>query len=184
MLIVYGDFFLRRYSAYRSLFFRGRVYRLSLSPQRKDGGGRILLASRSLTLPVFVATLVSTWYGGILGVGEYSYQYGISNWVVFGVPYYFFALVFAFFLAKKARATNLVTIPDKLFEAYDAKTSLLGALLTFVLVSPAPYVLDAWNSRSIDFRDQPCCQRSDQHLSDGMLFIRRRIQVGRQHKHR
>ena len=59
----------------------------------------------------------------------------------FRIPYYFFALVFAFVLAKKARATNLVTIPDKLFDAYDTKTSLLGALLTFVLISPAPYVL-------------------------------------------
>jgi SSS family solute:Na+ symporter len=109
--------------------------------KEKTSTDEYLLAGRSLTLPVFVATLVSTWYGGILGVGEYSYQYGISNWVVFGVPYYFFALVFAFTLAKKARATNLATIPDKLYEAYDAKTSLLGALLTFVLVSPAPYVL-------------------------------------------
>jgi SSS family solute:Na+ symporter len=100
-----------------------------------------LLAGRSLTLPVFVATLVSTWYGGILGVGEYSYQYGISNWLIFGVPYYFFAIIFAFVLAKKARTTNLATIPDKLYEAYDTKTSLLGAMLTFVLVSPAPYIL-------------------------------------------
>jgi solute:Na+ symporter, SSS family len=109
--------------------------------KEKNDTDEYLLASRSLTLPVFVATLVSTWYGGILGVGEYSYQYGISNWVVFGVPYYFFAVVFALFLAKKARGTNLVTIPDRLFEAYDAKTSLFGAMLTFVLISPAPYVL-------------------------------------------
>ncbi len=109
--------------------------------KNKTSTDEYLLASRSLTLPVFVATLVSTWYGGILGVGEYSYQYGISNWIVFGVPYYFFALVFALTLAKKARATNLITIPDKLFHAYDTKTSLLGAFLTFVLVSPAPYVL-------------------------------------------
>jgi solute:Na+ symporter, SSS family len=109
--------------------------------RKKTETDEYLLASRSLTLPVFVATLVSTWYGGILGVGEYSYQYGISNWVVFGVPYYFFAIVFALFLAKKARGTNLRTIPDRLFEAYDAKTSLFGAVLTFVLISPAPYVL-------------------------------------------
>ena len=53
-----------------------------------------LLAGRSLTLPVFVMTLVSTWYGGILGVGEFSYRYGISNWVIQGVPYYVFAAVF------------------------------------------------------------------------------------------
>src|SRR5512135_2768822 len=63
-----------------------------------------LLAGRTLTLPMFVATLVSTWYGGILGVGEFSYRYGISNWIVFGVPYYVFALVFALFLANKIRA--------------------------------------------------------------------------------
>lgn len=107
----------------------------------RTSADEFLLAGRSLTLPVFVATLVSTWYGGVLGVGEYSYRYGISNWLVFGVPYYFFAAVFAFTLAKKARATNLFTIPDKLYDAYDAKTSLLGAVLTFFLVSPAPYVL-------------------------------------------
>jgi SSS family solute:Na+ symporter len=41
-----------------------------------------LLAGRSLTLPIFVMTLVSTWYGGILGVGEFSYRYGIESWII------------------------------------------------------------------------------------------------------
>ena len=54
-----------------------------------------LLAGRSLTLPVFVMTLVSTWYGGILGVGEFFYRYGISSWFIQGVPYYIFAALFA-----------------------------------------------------------------------------------------
>jgi SSS family solute:Na+ symporter len=100
-----------------------------------------LLAGRTLTLPMFVATLVSTWYGGILGVGEFSYKFGISNWVVFGVPYYFFAFVFAAFLAKRVRATNHITIPDKLEASYDRRTALLGGALTVVLVTPAAYVL-------------------------------------------
>ena len=100
-----------------------------------------LLAGRTLTLPMFVATLVSTWYGGILGVGEFSYKFGISNWFVFGVPYYFFALVFAVFLAKRIRATNHITIPDKLEASYDRRTALLGGVLTVVLVTPAAYVL-------------------------------------------
>jgi SSS family solute:Na+ symporter len=100
-----------------------------------------LLAGRSLTLPVFVMTLVSTWYGGILGVGEFSYRYGISNWVVQGIPYYVFAAVFAVLLAEKIRATNLMTIPDKLHQSYDKRTALLGSLLTFILMTPAPYVL-------------------------------------------
>jgi SSS family solute:Na+ symporter len=125
------------------LFYFGLVLYAGLKALKKQKSSTddFLLAGRTLTLPMFVATLVSTWYGGILGVGEYSYKYGISNWVVMGVPYYFFALIFALFLAKKARETNLTTIPDQLFKAYDKKTSILSAILTFILVTPAPYVL-------------------------------------------
>lgn len=112
-----------------------------LSARRGSDAAEFLLAGRSLTLPLFVMTLVSTWYGGILGVGEFSYLYGISNWVVQGVPYYIFALAFALIMAKRIRATNLVTIPDKLHQAYDLKTAVLGSLLTFVLMTPAPYIL-------------------------------------------
>lgn len=109
--------------------------------KRTSDSEDFLLAGRTLTLPMFVATLVSTWYGGILGVGEFSYTYGISNWIVFGVPYYIFALVFALFLAKRVRGTGLITIPDKLEQAYGRKTALLGSVLTLVLVTPAAYVL-------------------------------------------
>jgi SSS family solute:Na+ symporter len=100
-----------------------------------------LLAGRSLTLPLFVMTLVSTWYGGILGVGEFSYRYGISNWFLQGLPYYLFAAIFAAVLAKKIRETNLISIPDKLHQAYEKKTAILGSFLTFILMTPAPYIL-------------------------------------------
>jgi len=100
-----------------------------------------LLAGRSLTTPVFVMTLVSTWYGGILGVGEFSYRYGLSNWVIQGIPYYLFSAIFAFLLARRIRASNLITIPDKLEQAYGKPAALLGAFLTFLLMTPAPYVL-------------------------------------------
>jgi len=109
--------------------------------KRSSDAADFLLAGRSLTLPLFVMTLVSTWYGGILGVGEFSYLYGISNWVVQGVPYYFFAALFAFLLARRIRATNLITVPDKLEQAYDRKTAVLGGVLTFFLTTPAPYIL-------------------------------------------
>jgi SSS family solute:Na+ symporter len=112
-----------------------------LTAKKTSDASDYLLAGRSLTLPVFVMTLVSTWYGGILGVGEYSYLFGISNWVVQGVPYYIFAVVFAFLLARRIRASNLLTIPDKLHQAYDLKTAVLGSCLTFILMTPAPYIL-------------------------------------------
>jgi SSS family solute:Na+ symporter len=100
-----------------------------------------LVMGRRLALPGFVASLVSTWYGGILGVGEYSYTYGLSNWVVFGLPYYLGAFLFAMFLAKKARSANLYTIPDQLDRAYGRSTSLAGAVLVFVTTIPAAYIL-------------------------------------------
>ncbi len=124
------------------LYF-GAVIFVGFRAARKSRGTEedFLLAGRSLTLPIFVMTLVSTWYGGILGVGEFSYRYGISNWVVQGVPYYIFAAIFALFLAKKIRATGLYTIPDKLEAEYDRKTAILGSILTFILMTPAPYIL-------------------------------------------
>jgi SSS family solute:Na+ symporter len=96
---------------------------------------------RTLALPSFVASLVSTWYGGVLGVGEYSYRYGISNWIVFGVPYYIGAALFAIFFARRARRSELYTVPDQLDRAYGRPAALLGAGVIQVLSSPAPYVL-------------------------------------------
>ena len=100
-----------------------------------------LIMGRRLALPSFVATLVSTWYGGVLGVGEYSYRYGISNWLVFGVPYYVGAALFAIFLARRARQSRLYTVPDQLAAAYGRPAGLLGAVIIQFLSSPAPYVL-------------------------------------------
>lgn len=99
-----------------------------------------LVMGRRLSLPAFVATLVSSFYGGILGVGEFTYRYGISSWFLNALPYYVFITLFAVFLAKKIRKTNLFTIADKLENAYGRKVSILGAVLVFLLVTPAPYV--------------------------------------------
>jgi solute:Na+ symporter, SSS family len=100
-----------------------------------------LVAGRRLTLPAFVATLVATWYGGILGIGEYTWRYGISNWLVFGVPYYVGALLFALFFARRARETRLFTIPDLLAERSGRLPALVGAVLVFVTSIPAAYLL-------------------------------------------
>lgn len=101
----------------------------------------MIVGGRILTLPAFVGTLVSAWYGGVLGIGEYSYRYGISTWLVQGVPYYLAAFLFAILLAKKARQTMLLTIPDRLAQVYDNRTALAGASILFLLTPPAAYVL-------------------------------------------
>lgn len=107
----------------------------------KNSADDFLLSNRSLTLFLFVAVNVSTWYGGILGVGEFTYRFGLVSWVTQGLPYYIFALLFGIFFAKKIRETSLYTIPDKIEKVYGKNASLLSGLVVFVLVSPAPYLL-------------------------------------------
>lgn len=101
----------------------------------------LILAGRRLTLPAFVATLVSTWYGGILGVGEFSFRFGLSNWLVFGVPYYIAAGIFAVFLAGRARRSSELTIPDKLFHSYGTGASVAGAGVVIIVTLPVANLL-------------------------------------------
>jgi len=110
---------------------------------RRRGAGQdeFLLGSRSLSLPAFIATLVSTWYGGILGVGEFVYTRGLSAWFVLGLPYYLFALLFAWILAPRIRSAENYSIPDMLYRVYDRSTGLLGSLFIMIMTSPAPYIL-------------------------------------------
>lgn len=100
-----------------------------------------IIGGRTLTLPIFVLTLFSTWYGGILGIGEFGFSYGISSWVLQGVPYYIFAAIFALVFAKRARREEVATIPDQLEKVYGRKVAYVGALFTGILSCPAPYIL-------------------------------------------
>ncbi len=100
-----------------------------------------IVGGRQLTLPAFIATLVTTWYGGILGVGEFTYLYGLSNWVVFGLPYYIFAILFALFMAPRIQQSKLLSIPDQLYRHYGKKNGLIGTIYTFFMTLPAAYVL-------------------------------------------
>lgn len=108
---------------------------------KQESAENFLVAGRRVTLPAFVASMVSTWYGGILGVGEFTYLYGISNWLVFGVPYYLCAIIFAVFIAKVARRSGHYTIPDQLEKAYGSRARTAGAFFIFILALPAPYLL-------------------------------------------
>jgi len=106
----------------------------------KDADG-YLLSGRRVGLFLFILTNVATWYGGILGVGEFTYRYGILSWFTQGLPYYIFALLFAIFFAGKIQKSSLFTIPDKLEEIYGKKVGAIAAVIIFLLVSPAPYLL-------------------------------------------
>jgi SSS family solute:Na+ symporter len=115
------------------------VLRLLRAPT--GGAADYIVAGRRLTLPAFTASLVTTWYGGILGVGEYTFRHGVSNWLVFGVPYYLYAGLFAVWLAGRARRAEVLTVPDLLERRYGRPAALVGAAVLFVMTAPAAYVL-------------------------------------------
>jgi SSS family solute:Na+ symporter len=125
-----------------ALFFAS-VLLVGFLAKSKDGddGSDYLLSGRKVGLVLFILTNVATWYGGILGVGEFTYNSGLLSWVTQGLPYYFFAAVFAFAFAGKIREASLFTIPDKLEQTYGKKIGILSSILVFILVSPAPYIL-------------------------------------------
>jgi len=100
-----------------------------------------IVAGRRVTLPAFVATIVSTFYGGILGVGEFTYRFGISSWLMNAFPYYFFIIIFAFFFAKRIRKAELFTIPEKLEKSFGSNVSLFASFMIVLLTTPAPYLL-------------------------------------------
>ncbi len=109
--------------------------------KQKDSTEDFFLSERKVGLFLFILTNVSTWYGGILGIGEFTYRYGLLSWFTQGLPYYIFALIFAFVLAPKIRKASLFTIPDKIEEAYGKKTALSSAVIIYILVLPAAYML-------------------------------------------
>ncbi len=100
-----------------------------------------IIGGRRLTMPGFVMSLVSTWYGGILGVGEFTYVNGVSNWLVFGLPYYIAAFIFAAFIAIRAREAEVLTIPDSLENTYGSLSGNFGSVALMVFTTPAAYFL-------------------------------------------
>jgi len=110
-----------------------------------------LLSGRNLGLFLFVLTTVSTWYGGIIGVGEFTYRYGLLSWFTQGLPYYFFAFLFAIFFAKKIRNASLFTIPDKIEIEYGKTAGIISSIIVFILVTPAPYLLMTANLLVLSF---------------------------------
>ena len=90
---------------------------------------------------MFVATLVTTWYGNLLGVTEMAYKEGLVQWLTQGIFWYAAYVFFAFFIAKKIRESKLFTLPDQLEKFYDHKTAILGALINLIMLSPAAYIL-------------------------------------------
>ena len=114
------------------------LYKKNNKPKDFD---QFVLSGRKLSLPGFIVTLVATWYGGILGQGENTFNNGIQTWVIFGLPYYVFAIIYAFVIPQRVLKLNSYSLSDHFLITYGAKAGIISALYVLVLASPAPYIL-------------------------------------------
>lgn len=118
---------------YIGFFFKGK--------SKKHDSENFLLAGRTVSLPFFVASLVATWYGNILGMGEFVYTGGIVAWFCFGLPYYIAAFLFAFMLSKKIRKSEVGSIPEQISIHYGDKAGNIASIIVLTITIPAAYVL-------------------------------------------
>lgn len=101
----------------------------------------LLLMGRRLTLPLFVATLVATWYGGIFGVTRIAFESGIFNFITQGVFWYASYLIFAFFMVHKMAPYQALTMPDLIHKMFGPRSSKLSAVFNFFNVLPIAYLI-------------------------------------------
>jgi len=100
-----------------------------------------MLMGRTLTLPMFAATLVATWYGGIFGVTEMSFKYGVYNFVTQGFFWYLTYIIFALFIVDKVRNSNAITLPELIGQNFGPSSQKIAAVFNFFNVVPIVYVI-------------------------------------------
>ena len=97
------------------------------------------LAGRSLTTPLLITTLISTYYGidVLFGDSQLGFTDGVVAWFGYARPTYAFFLISAFLLAKRLRKEDFKSLPDILDRYYGKNTRYIGALTSFIYSLPA-----------------------------------------------
>lgn len=98
-----------------------------------------MVAGRSMTTPILVCTLASTYYGldVLFGTSELAYNEGLVaffGYTVLSLGLYFFA---AFALPKKLHREKFTSLPEILERNYGQTTGVIGACASFFYSIPA-----------------------------------------------
>ena len=97
------------------------------------------LAGRSLTTPLLITTLISTYYGldVLFGDSQLAFTDGVVAWFGYARPTYAFFLIAAFLLAHRLRKENFLSLPDILDRYYGKETRYIGATASFIYSLPS-----------------------------------------------
>jgi len=98
-----------------------------------------VVAGRSMTTPILVCTLASTYYGleDLFGTSEFGYNDGVVSYLGYTIPSLSIYVFAAFALAKRLRRENFISLPEILERYYGRDAGLLGAVASFAYSIPA-----------------------------------------------
>ncbi len=102
------------------------------------------LSGRSLTLPLVIGTMMTSWYDGysVVGVAEYGATIGIAGMIVYVIPCTLSRIPFALWIAPLVRGKipeDVMTVPDLMEYLYNRKAKFFStiAVLAGVLYNGA-----------------------------------------------
>ncbi len=100
--------------------------------RRARSGDDFMVAGRSLTAPILVATLLATWIGSgdIFSVADLSYNHGYSSLI--GSAGGWLGIIVVYFIAGRVRRFGQYTVPDILEARYDYRARILATITTIL----------------------------------------------------
>ena len=132
------------FATFAIVWWSAKYQKKSSEPENnKQSLVEYILMGRRLTLPLFVGSLVASYYGGILGVTEMAYQYGVYTFVSQGIFWYLTYLIFAFFIVDRVKKNSAQTLPELVGQLFGRKSSYVAAVFNILNVVPITYVLSA-----------------------------------------
>ena len=96
------------------------------------------VAGGSLTTPLLVCTLVSTYYGldVLFGGSEVGYVEGVVGWFYYLRPYYLAIIVAAVLVARRLKQHDFLSLPDVAEHYYGRGTQAVVAAASFLYALP------------------------------------------------
>ncbi len=101
----------------------------------------LLLMGRKITLPLFVASLVASWYGEISGATAFTFEHGLFSFFTQSLVWYVAYFIFAFVLIKKIPKNNAATFPELVGNHLGARAYRITSVLTILGMMPIASVL-------------------------------------------
>ena len=96
------------------------------------------VAGGSMTTPLLVATLVSTYYGldVLFGGSEVGYVEGVVGWFYYLRPYYLAIILAALLVARRLKRHDFLSLPDVAAHYYGPGTQAVVAVASFLYALP------------------------------------------------